>query len=69
MLQGKEIIKMAKFKVSFEIEGTRLADGCLLDKEGLEETIMVIFDEDSQIGTLSNPDLDCKVTKVNIEEI
>ena len=60
--------KMKKLKVTFEIEGTFLADRFHLNEENLEESILVAFDDKSP-SPLFDDNLDAKVRNVEIEEI
>lgn len=59
---------MKKFKVTFEIEGTQLADTFYLNREDLEEMILLAFDEKDG-SPLCDENLDTKVRNIEIEEI
>ncbi len=60
--------KMKKLKVTFEIEGTFLADGFHLNEENLEQSILVAFDEKDS-SPLFDDNLDAKVRNIEIQEV
>ncbi len=59
---------MMKLKVTFKIEGTLLADRFYLNKENLEESILVAFDKKDP-SPLFDDNLNTKVRNIEIEEI
>jgi proton-translocating NADH-quinone oxidoreductase chain M len=60
--------KMKKLKVTFEIEGTLLADMFHLNEENLEKSIFLAFDEKDS-SPLFDDNLDATVRNLEIEEI
>jgi hypothetical protein len=56
------------WEVAFEIEGTHLADMFHLNKENLEEMILVAFDHKS-LSPLFDGNLDAKVSNIEIQDI
>lgn len=57
-----------KYKVSFLIEGSNLADGIELNKANLKEAIVSDFEATEQ-SYWGNRDLDCSVKKLKIVEV
>jgi len=64
----EEKIKMKKLKVTFEVEGRFLADRIQLNKENLEESILMAFDKKDS-SPLFDDCLDAKVRNIEIEEV
>lgn len=57
-----------RFKVTFEIEGTRLSDGYALNEEDLKEMIVTAFDSESS-SPLFDDTLDTRVSDIDIEDL
>ncbi len=60
--------KMKKLKVTFEIEGTHLADMFYLNEENLEKSILLAFDEKNP-SPLFDDNLNTKVRNLEIQDI
>ncbi|MFC1737593.1 hypothetical protein ACFL1G_00905 [Planctomycetota bacterium] len=58
---------MRKFRVTFEIEGTQLAESFFLNKKNLEEMILMAFDGKGG-SPLFDGNLDTTVRKIDIEK-
>ena len=58
---------MKKFRVTFEIEGTQLAESFFLNKKNLEEMILMAFDGKGG-SPLFDDNLDTTVRKIDIEK-
>lgn len=59
---------MRKFKVTFEIEGTQLAENLKLSEKRLEEMILVAFDGKNG-SPLFDDNIDTKVRNMEIRDI
>ncbi|MBA7697488.1 hypothetical protein ES703_106153 [subsurface metagenome] len=60
--------KMKKLKVTFEIEGTHLADMFYLNEKNLEKSILLAFDEKDP-SPLFDDNLNTKVRNLEIQDI
>lgn len=58
-----------KLKVTFEIEGTMLADDVPLEEEAMEELLNLEFDVEEGRVYRGNRDIDTTVTNLKVEKV